>query len=415
MDEKPPGDKKNDGKREKKEKRSVEEKGREKKDDKKESKKSENDKQKHEKKYEEDKKREETKGKGKTDDKSEKKDDPKKDGKGLLTSGSNKTGDEKDDARSWFSPHILIGLLLLLPLLVMAGRSRIPIIYDPAANHPSILTSSGLGGILASPVMAASKGLKRATTSPRASSSGARWVVSEQPEPKAHIHINNVNSQGNGNPINIGEPSSKPAVEVTVEESSLAAEQLLSRPHSPPVLVEERVWEPISFRFTGPANPDRLWNMFFACFIVALPLIVDRIMDYPERRYSQPDYLSPASQLILLGALFLICAVIADWHFGWSSTIAPIAEVSISGAQNGLTPLIVSVVETSESLIWSLEDIMFGDGRVLLGMGLAALGVVLFSQRQPSLDVPKTDYAPSTVQAMYFLGALLIGMFVWNA
>lgn len=138
-------------------------------------------------------------------------------------------------------------------------------------------------------------------------------------------------------------------------------------------------------------------------------------MDYPERRYSQPDYLPPASQLILLGALFLICAVIADWHFGWTSTIAPIAEVSISGAQNGLIPLIVSVVETSESLIWSLEDIMFGDGRVLLGMGLAALGVVLFSQRQPSLDVPKTDYASSTVQAMYFLGALLIGMFVWNA
>lgn len=227
--------------------------------------------------------------------------------------------------------------------------------------------------------------------------------------------MSTVNSQGNGNPINIREPSSEPAVEITVEESSLAAEQLLNRPHSPPVLEEERIWEPINFRFTGPANPDRLWNMIFACFIVALPLIVDQVMDYPERRYSQPDYLPPASQLILLSASFLICAVIGDWHFGWSSTIAPFAEVSISGAQRGLTPLIVGVVETGESLIWSLEDVMFGDGRVLLGMGLAALGVVLFSQRQPSLDVPKTDYASSTVQAMYFLGALLIGMFVWNA
>lgn len=85
------------------------------------------------------------------------------------------------------------------------------------------------------------------------------------------------------------------------------------------------------------------------------------------------------------------------------------------GAQSGLTPLIVGVIETGESLIWSLEDVIFGNGRVLLGMGLAALGVVLFGQRQPSLEVPKTDYASNAVQGVYILGALLIGMLVWNA
>lgn len=367
-----------------------------------------------EKKKEEDKKRKEIKKEGKTD-KSEKKDDPKKDGKGSLTSRSGKTEDEKNGARSWFSPHIFIGLLLLIPVLAISGRSRMPIIYGPAMDQPAIPTGSGLGDIFALPVMAASRGLKRAMTSPRASSSGSHWIVNEQPEPKAQIYINNVNSQGNGNPINIREPSNEPIIEVTDEKPSSAAEPLLSRPHSPPVLVEEIVWEPLSFRFTGPANPDRLWNLFFACFIVALPLIVDGVMDYPELRYSQPSYLPPAIQLILLGTLFLICAAIADWRFGWSRTITPIVEVSMSGAQSGLTPLIVGVIETGESLIWSLEDVIFGDGRVLLGMGLAALGVVFFSQRQPSLEVPKTDYASNTVQGVYFLGALLIGMLVWNA
>lgn len=367
-----------------------------------------------EKKKEEDKKRKGIKKEGKKD-KSEKKDDPKKDGKGSLTSMSGKTEDEKNGPRSWFSPHIFIDLLLLIPVLAMAGRSRMPIIYGPAAKRPAIPTGSGLGDIFALPVMAASKGLKRATTSPRASSSGSHWIVNEQPESKAQIYINNVNSQGTGNPINIREPSNEPTIEVTDEKSSSAAEPLLSRPHSPPVLVEEIVWEPLSFRFTGPANPDRLWNLFFAFSSVALPLIVDGVMDYPELRYSQPSYLAPAIQLILLGTLLLICTAIADWRFGWSRTITPIVEVSMSGAQSGLTLLIFGVIETGESLIWSLEDVIFGDGRVSLGMGLAALGVVFFSQRQPSLDVPKTDYASNTVQGVYFLAALLTGMLVWNA
>lgn len=52
---------------------------------------------------------------------------------------------------------------------------------------------------------------------------------------------------------------------------------------------------------------------------------------------------------------------------------------------------------------------------MLLEMGFAALGVVLFGQRQPSLEVPKTDYASNAVQGVYFLGTLLIGMLVWNA
>lgn len=167
MAEKSAEDKKNDGKREKKEKESAEEKNGEKKDDKKNLKKPGDGKLKDEKKKEEDKKSKEIKEEGKTD-KSEKKDDPKKDGKGSVTSRSGKTEDERNAARSWFSPHIFIGLLLLIPVLAMAGRSRMPIIYGPAVDRPAIPTGSGLGDIFALPVMAASKGLKRATTSPRA-------------------------------------------------------------------------------------------------------------------------------------------------------------------------------------------------------------------------------------------------------
>nr|ODN86683.1 hypothetical protein L203_03931 [Cryptococcus depauperatus CBS 7841] len=291
----------------------------------------------------------------------------------------------------------------------MTGRSSLPQIGShsmPTLKRPSIFTGGlegmrgpgGLGAILTDPVNDAAP---RAAISPRArAAAGSKWVVNSKPEPKAHIHINNVNSQGDGNPINIGSSTNERPVEITVEEP-----------------VEEKVWEPVTFNFTGPSNPDRLLKMILAALVVALPLVIDWVTDYPKRQYSQPEYLEPMVQFLVLGALFLICLLVADWHFGLSSavyTIAPYAEVSLTEARSGLTPLIVGAVETGESLLWSVEDVVFGDSRVLLGMGLAALGVVLASQKEPSLEVPKTDYASGATQAIYFFGALLIGMFVWS-
>nr|ODO04340.1 hypothetical protein L204_00698 [Cryptococcus depauperatus CBS 7855] len=340
-------------------------------------------------------------------------------GSGGRSGGSGGRGDgrppsEKDkkndgESKSWLSPPILLGLLLLIPLLAMAGRSSLPQIGShsmPTLKRPSIFTGGlegmrgpgGLGAILTDPVTDAAP---RAAISPRARAAvGSKWVVNSKPEPKAHIHINNVNSQGDGNPINIGSSTNERPVEITVEEP-----------------VEEKVWEPVTFNFTGPSNPDRLLKMILAALVVALPLVIDWVTDYPKRQYSQPEYLEPMVQFLVLGALFLICLLVADWHFGLSSavyTIAPYAEVSLTEARSGLTPLIVGAVETGESLLWSVEDVVFGDSRVLLGMGLAALGVVLASQKEPSLEVPKTDYASGATQAIYFFGALLIGMFVWS-
>ncbi|WWC57900.1 uncharacterized protein I303_100435 [Kwoniella dejecticola CBS 10117] len=340
-----------------------------------------------------------------------------------------------DDSKSssWLSPPLVLGLLLLLGLVALGGagkamqlpqgvpawsdwRSPLPSWSDwtpPSFFHvPRTPIGGGLlnpdGGILGGIGSRSSPPLVR--TSPRflPSRSKSRWLVNE---PAAHrdgpqININNVNSQGSGDPISFGSTSSG-GPKVVVEEEVIV--------DAPPVMVQEKIWEPLSFRFTGPSNPDRLLNMLLTILLVSLPLLLDFIKDYPENAYTQPNYISSPVQLLILGALILLGLLIADYHFGWTTTIAPYAEVSIEGVQGGLTPVLVGAVETTEQLVWGLEDVLFGESRVLLGMGLAALGVFFLSQREPSLDIPETEFARPTTQALVFLGALLLGMFFWNA
>ncbi|OCF70847.1 hypothetical protein I204_08477 [Kwoniella mangroviensis CBS 8886] len=307
--------------------------------------------------------------------------------------------EKKEQGRSWLSPSMLLGLLVLLALMGFAGRTHIPqgmpgwnwrtpnLFHKPSGIIGGSLLGEG-GGLLGKP-RSFVKG------SPKVIPSRSKWKVNE---PAPHIHINNVNSQGNGNPISFG-------VEPVVVEEVL----------DEPVIVKEKIWEPISFQFTGPTNPNRLLNMLFAALIVSLPLILDWIRDYPEIKYDQPDYISSSIQLLISAGLILFGLLIADWHFGWSTTMAPYAEVSVDSVQSGLTPVLVGAVETTEQLVWGLEDVLFGDSRVLLGMGLAALGVFFLAQREPNLDIPSTDFSNYTTQALVFLGALLVGMLLWNA
>ncbi|WWC85600.1 uncharacterized protein L201_000464 [Kwoniella dendrophila CBS 6074] len=314
----------------------------------------------------------------------------------------NGTGSNDNKGSFWLNPSILLGLLLLLGLLAFAGKAQVsntipnmnwrtPSFFQkPSGIIGGSLLGEG-GGLSGKPIINALP--KIIPSRPKSSS----WVVKES---SPHIHINNLQTNGNGNPVTFG-PSPNPVGQVVIEAEV-------------PV-VQEKVWEPISFQFNGPSNPDRLLNMVLAILIISLPLIIDWIKDYPEERYSSPHYISSMIQTLILAALVLFGLLIADWHFGWSTTIAPYTEVSLDGVQSGLTPVLVGAVETTEHLVWGLEDVLFGDGRILLGMGLAALGCYFLSQREPSSDTPTTAYSDLTTQALVFLGALILGMIFWNA
>ncbi|OCF41730.1 hypothetical protein I317_04434 [Kwoniella heveanensis CBS 569] len=404
-------------------------------------------------------------------------DDKKSSRKGQAESEGDKKGgrggrgeETGNNSGSAISPPVLLGLLVLLALMGFAGKNQIPNMpHMPVWRTPTFFSRPGGvigGGILGDSGSILSRGglLGKSRildtvpsmgkeglpiiNSPKIIPAGSRapkWVVNEpetiiaplpvtgqtaQAAPggdgKTQIHINNVNSQGNGNPINVDSNSSAKPVGVVMEEPIAAAKPIIKTAHIksstpppiaevPPVIIEEKVWEPINFHFSGPTNPDRLWNMLLVTFIVIFPLITDWILDYPQNKYSLPDYLAPAIQLIIIITLLFFGLMIADWHFGWTATIAPYAEVSVTEVQGGLTPILIGVIETTESLIWEIDDVIFGDGRILLGMGLAALGVVLLSQREPITDVPVTKYASATSQLVFFLSALLIGILFWNA
>ncbi|WWC97381.1 hypothetical protein V866_004260 [Kwoniella sp. B9012] len=346
------------------------------------------------------KEREQKKGKNETPE--ERADRHRREGRETPQEKTDRLKKEKEEqANSWFSPSMLLGLLLLLALIGFAGKSHIPqgmpswnwktpnLLHKPSGIIGGSLVGEG-GGLLGTP-RSFVKG------SPKVIPSRSKWKVNE---PAPHIHINDVNSHGDDDTISFGSSEEH----VVVKEAQ-----------SGPVIVEEKIWEPINFQFTGPTNPDRLLNMLLAGLIVSLPLILDWIRDYPEVKYDQPEYISSSIQLLILAGLILFGLLIADWHFGWSTTMAPYAKVSVDSVQSGLTPVLVGAVETTEQLVWGLEDVLFGDSRVLLGMGLAALGVFFLAQREPNLDIPSTEFSNYTTQALVFLGALLVGMLLWNA
>ncbi|WVQ64491.1 uncharacterized protein L199_002658 [Kwoniella botswanensis] len=340
--------------------------------------------------------------KGKNESPEERADRHRREGRETPQEKTDRLKKEKEEqGNSWFSPSMLLGLLLLLALIGFAGKSHIPqgmpswnwrtpnLVHKPSGIIGGSLVGER-GGLLGTP-RSFVKG------SPKVITSRSKWKVNE---PAPHIHINNVNSHGDDDTISFGSSEEH----VVVKEAQ-----------SGPVIVEEKIWEPIDFQFTGPTNPDRLLNMLLAELIVSLPLILDWIRDYPEVKYDQPEYISSRIQLLILAGLILFGLLIADWHFGWSTTMAPYAEVSVDSVQSGLTPVLVGAVETTEQLVWGLEDVLFGESRVLLGMGLAALGVFFLAQREPNLDIPSTEFSNYTTQALVFLGALLVGMLLWNA
>lgn len=77
----------------------------------------------------------------------------------------------------------------------------------------------------------------------------------------------------------------------------------------------------------------------------------------------------------------------------------------------------VATVEGGEGLVWGAEDMIFGEGRHVLGVVIAAGLVVLVSMREPMKPgtVGGTEYADASVQFLYLFGAGVVGMLFWNA
>ena len=290
-----------------------------------------------------------------------------------------------DDGSKWMSVKKLLPWLLVLPLLGVLSRANVAL---PAVSRPSGTRS----GIFTPPAYA-SRPVSQART----------WTASSKPAPD--IHINNVNAQGRDIPIDIGSSSSG---DVFVETS----EPIVEVPVTPPP-----PYEPLEFRFSGPADPDRLMMMCFAMLIIALPLLLDYSRDWPVRQYSSTEYLSPVYHYIVLALAFLLVCYSADRRFGLSRKYGEHIVTRLHSVGGLVTPAMVATAETSEQLVWGAEDLVFGEGRHLLGVGLAAGLVGLVSQRKP-MDPNtnlKTEYVSPGIQVMYLFGAGVVGMLFWNA
>jgi hypothetical protein len=223
------------------------------------------------------------------------------------------------------------------------------------------------------------------------------WTASSKPPA---ININNVNAQGPDIPINIDSSGGGGGASVFVDTEPV---------------VQTKMSDPLEIRLSGPADPDRLIGMALALLIAAAPLIFDWSRDWPMREYTPTDYLAPIYHWIVLFIFFVLALYAADRQFGVSRTYGSSVVARLHGLGGLVTPVVVATVQGSETLVWSVEDMVLGDGKHLLGMVLAAglLGMVSF--REPPKEGIRTEYAPPTIQFLYLFGVAVVGMLFWNA
>lgn len=275
-------------------------------------------------------------------------------------------------------PKIIIPILFAVALLgaLSRGQIRIPIPTIPARS-----------GVVSPPVIA-----RPAVQKPSGS-----WVASERP---AGININNVNAQGSGIPINIG--TSGPETVVVDSGPGLV----------PPI---GPIFEPINLHFSGPADPERLMGMLIALMIAVSPLVLDWARDWPTRSSTTTDYLQPFYHYLLLGLFFIFALYTADQQFGLAQSYGPSAVSAVTGFEHVLGPTLVAAVEGSERLVWTVEDMVFGDSRHILGIVIAMGLMVMVTMRTPFEKAPKTSYGNPPIQFLYLFGIMVVGMLLWNA
>ena len=207
-----------------------------------------------------------------------------------------------------------------------------------------------------------------------------RWVAN-QPQ----ININNANLQGGGSiDQDIGGGFAAPIVEPLVDVQPLT--------------------------MLHPIHPDRLVWMVFALALAGFPLIVDWARDWPEVEYGESKYSRPLWQWLGAGVFMVLALGLADSQSGSRSRYGHY----VSAVQ--LNPkILASAVEGGEMLVTGMEDMIFGDGRHVLGTILGALLTVLVSQRKPMESAPKTEYASWAIQLLYLGGFFIVAMLFWNA
>lgn len=273
---------------------------------------------------------------------------------------------------------MLVGLLVLIPLLSLLSGGGV------SRYH------SG-GGIRLPPRSSSRVGMS------------SRWVASEPPPPPPpppipHNVINNVHAQGSDMPIHINTgPAAVPLAPVRE------------------TIVEEPV-RPLEFHLSGPYDPDRLFGMLIVAALVGLPLFIDWTRDWPRRQSFETEYLSDAIHYLILGGFGIVCLWLFNQQYGYLARMRPTAVYIQEGLRTHLSGGIVATAQGAENLVWAAEDAIFGDGRDLLGILVAGLGVVFLSQcGAPDASAGSTQYAEPALQLLYLLGLAVFALLFANA
>jgi hypothetical protein len=168
-------------------------------------------------------------------------------------------------------------------------------------------------------------------------------------------------------------------------------------------------------QFSGPRDSDRLLRMMIALIIAGLPLLVDYIRDWPLRVYTKPKYLSQKFQYFLLALLFMLLLYKLDQDFDYVSSAAGPVRYVVDGAGDRVVPALAGAVSGAEQAVWAAEDALFGDGREIVGLLVAAAGAAWLAVTKPVGRQKKGEYSPKLFQGAYLAGALIFGMFIANA
>ena len=297
--------------------------------------------------------------------------------------------------------HIFILALLSIPLWVMllTGEITLPGQKTSGLGTQPTTTVGPVGPLPTSPA-------PRWVIPPKPAPPPAKPVSDPGPAAPAQININNIN--GHGNPA-----APVPAAETVVIDNSPPV--ATPKPQETVEIVPPVEWEPLNIHLTGPSDPDRLLTMLVALSLVTLPLVIDTMRGRPRRTFSPPNYLPDSWHTIIMALWIIFLIWKADQDFGWQIQYSASARTVGRGFQRHLSPAIVAAVEGSEQMIWGAEDLVFGNGRALIGMLLSVVGVVMLTQRKPARRTEGMPYAPMEVQGLYTLVAGIIGLFIVNA
>ena len=116
--------------------------------------------------------------------------------------------------------------------------------------------------------------------------------------------------------------------------------------------------------------------------------------------------------------LIVLCGFLlwkVNLETGLSRRYGPRAITLANQVRSRVAPMIVDTVQGSENLIWEAEDLMFGNGRYLLGMIIAAAGPVGLPLRTTFMQDPGDELSTSMVQLLCMMGLTVFGMLVANA